>query len=75
MGLDPQTEQRLRELFGGRQCCRCGRPAERLIDDQYYCQPHFLDARRGPRAGPNRAGPPAGPRPRPGGSGAADTAA
>ena len=52
MGLDPQTERRLQELFGGRRCCRCGSPAVRLIDDRFYCQGHFLVTRRGPKGRP-----------------------
>jgi len=41
MGFDPQTELRLRELFGGRRCCRCGRPAARLARDRFFCERHF----------------------------------
>jgi hypothetical protein len=49
MGLDHQTEQRMRELFGGRRCCECGAAAARLMEDRFYCHPHFLAARRGQR--------------------------
>jgi hypothetical protein len=52
MGLDHQTEQRMRELFGGRHCCQCNAPAARLMDDRYYCHGHFLAARRGHRRKP-----------------------
>lgn len=48
MALDPQTEQRLREFFGGQRCCRCGGPAARLVHDHFYCHQHFLSARRKP---------------------------
>jgi hypothetical protein len=52
MGFDPQTEQRMQELFGGKQCCLCGRPARRLAHDRFYCDRHFLRGKRapGPRA-------------------------
>jgi hypothetical protein len=48
MALDRQTEQRLREFFGGQRCCRCGEPAARLVHDHFYCHQHFLSARRKP---------------------------
>jgi hypothetical protein len=48
MGFDPQTEERLRELFGGRRCCRCGRPAARLAHDRFFCERHFHGGGRGP---------------------------
>lgn len=41
MGLHPETEQRMRELFGGRSCCRCGRPAARLAGGRFFCTTHF----------------------------------
>jgi hypothetical protein len=58
MGFDPQTEARLRELFGGRRCCRCGRPAARLAHDHFYCERHFHAGQRGAssKAGPTATG-------------------
>lgn len=41
MGLHPETEQRMHELFDGRQCCQCGRPAARLAGGRFYCPDHF----------------------------------
>jgi hypothetical protein len=40
LGLDPQTLERMRELFSGT-CCKCGSPAERLAGDRFYCGYHF----------------------------------
>jgi hypothetical protein len=41
MGLHKNTRRRLQELFRGRTCCKCDRPATRLARDQYYCDRHF----------------------------------
>ena len=46
MGLDPRTEQRIRELFGGKQCCECNLPAARLVGDRFYCARHFPRGKR-----------------------------
>jgi len=66
MGFDPQTVQRMRELFGGRKCCKCGHPAGRLADDVFYCNRHFPGCGKGrprsssaPRPAADFAGPPA----------------
>ena len=48
MGLDPRTEERLREMFGAHQCCRCGDPATRLVAGQFFCHAHFLSAGQRP---------------------------
>ncbi len=48
MGLDRETEQRIRELFGGRHCCQCGQQAARLAGDRFYCPRHFPRGRRRP---------------------------
>ena len=40
-GLAPETQQRIRELFFGRTCRRCGRPAERMCADQFFCADHL----------------------------------
>jgi hypothetical protein len=44
-GLDPETVRRIRELFGGRTCCRCGSPAERMAAERFYCAFHFEQKR------------------------------
>lgn len=41
MGLDQRTQQRMKELFGGKQCCECGQPAARLVGERFYCPRHF----------------------------------
>lgn len=46
MGLDRQTEQLMRELFGGKRCCQCGLPATRLAGERFYCLRHFHRDRR-----------------------------
>lgn len=43
-GLEPETERRIREVFGGHVCCRCGQPAQRMRADAYYCHVHFIRA-------------------------------
>jgi hypothetical protein len=40
-GLAPKTRRRMREVFGGQTCCRCGEPAARLRGEQFYCPGHF----------------------------------
>lgn len=37
----PDTQRRLKELFAGRCCKRCGAAAVRLSADRYYCAAHF----------------------------------
>ena len=51
-GLDPETVARIRELFHGRTCRRCGGPAVRLSGDQYYCATHFPGRQRRAAAAP-----------------------
>ena len=51
MGLDRDTERRMRGLFDGRTCSRCPRPAARLARGLFYCERHFPYRRR-----PNRRG-------------------
>jgi hypothetical protein len=41
MGLERETKRRLREIFRGEVCCKCGRPATRLARKQFYCDHHF----------------------------------
>jgi len=54
MSLHPETERRIREFFGAHKCCKCGGPAARLCQNQFYCAEHFRSARpkkgRRPRA-------------------------
>jgi hypothetical protein len=47
MGLERETLRRMAECFGGRACCRCGRPAERLARHHFYCSSHFPRPRTG----------------------------
>ena len=37
MALDQQTEKLLLELFGGHCCRECGKPAQRLYRNEFYC--------------------------------------
>jgi hypothetical protein len=39
--LEPETLRRMAACFAGRACCRCGRPAERLVHQRFYCDHHF----------------------------------
>jgi hypothetical protein len=41
MKLDDETERRLRDMFRGAVCCRCGAPATRLARNRFYCDRHF----------------------------------
>jgi hypothetical protein len=41
MGLERETEERIREWLGGRTCCRCERPAVRFARGRFYCHVHF----------------------------------
>ena len=52
LGLDPDTQQRMQEVFAGHVCCRCERPAERLCAEDFYCTLHFT------RGKPAQARPP-----------------
>jgi hypothetical protein len=42
-GLCPRIQQRIKEIFDGKICCKCGDSAERLIsgkskkDDLFFC--------------------------------------
>jgi hypothetical protein len=47
MGLEPATLRRLAACFAGHVCCRCGRPAERLWHQRFYCARHLARARPG----------------------------
>ncbi len=40
MSLEPETLRRMAACFGGQFCCRCGRPAERLVHARFYCERH-----------------------------------
>lgn len=53
LGLDPETLERMRAVFGGHTCCRCGAPAERLSAGEFYCGYH-APARRKETATPPR---------------------
>lgn len=59
-GLDPETERRMREVFDGRVCCRCGQPAQRMRADVFYCQKHFIRSAGGDPTGPRVYRAPAG---------------
>ena len=39
-GLHPDTLRRLREVFEGQICCRCGAAAVRLFGGRFYCVRH-----------------------------------
>ena len=41
MSLEGQTWQKIQECFAGQKCCRCGRPAVRLVRRRFYCERHF----------------------------------
>jgi hypothetical protein len=41
MELEMETLRRMAECFGGRSCCRCDQPAERLVHHRFYCSRHF----------------------------------
>jgi hypothetical protein len=41
MSLENATLQRMVECFGGRVCCKCRQPAERLHHNSFYCARHF----------------------------------
>jgi hypothetical protein len=51
MQLERETLRRMAECFGERSCCPCGRPAERLAHNRFYCGRHF-PAFRLPGGGP-----------------------
>ena len=42
LGLSADTRERLRELFAGQTCDRCGEPAARLSGGRFYCPFHYL---------------------------------
>jgi hypothetical protein len=52
LGLEPETRERMREVFAGRACQRCGGPAERVAAGLFYCGRHL------PRRGRAEAAPP-----------------
>jgi hypothetical protein len=41
MELEGETLRRMAAYFGGRTCCRCGRPAERFAAHHFYCGLHY----------------------------------
>jgi hypothetical protein len=41
MELERETVRRMAECFGRQTCCRCGRTAERLMHNRFYCGSHF----------------------------------
>jgi hypothetical protein len=53
MGLEQETERRLRQLLRGRTCCRCEQPAVRFARNRFYCDRHFPYGR--PDGGPGKA--------------------
>jgi hypothetical protein len=53
LGLAPETQTRIEELFGGCACHRCGGPAARLVGERFYCASHFL-RQQSQAAGPPR---------------------
>src|SRR4051794_8689605 len=46
MGLERDAEERLKQVFGGRTCCKCNRPAVRIIRKRFYCSRHYSPAGR-----------------------------
>ena len=44
MSLDPETQRLIREFFGAQTCCKCGRPAVRFCQNQFYCHGHYRAA-------------------------------
>jgi hypothetical protein len=40
LGLDAETRERMRAVFEGHTCCRCGAPADRLSADRFFCGIH-----------------------------------
>ena len=41
MELEKQTMQKMAACFGRQTCCCCGRPAERLRHNRFYCISHL----------------------------------
>jgi hypothetical protein len=41
MELERETVRRMAECFARRNCWRCGRPADRLSHNRFYCASHF----------------------------------
>lgn len=48
LGLEPETLERMREVFGGQTCLRCGAPAERVSVGRFYCGEHFPTRKKDP---------------------------
>jgi hypothetical protein len=46
MSLHPDTVRRIREVFGGHGCCKCGNVAARFCNGRFYCAGHFVPAHR-----------------------------
>ncbi len=42
MELERETVRRIAACFRGQTCCRCNRPAERLVHRRYFCGEHYL---------------------------------
>lgn len=40
--LSQETLRRMKEVFGGQTCCRCGEPASRMAAEKFYCGLHFV---------------------------------
>jgi hypothetical protein len=49
--FSPDTRRRLRELFAGRCCKKCGAAAVRLSADRYYRAAHYPRKLSGPSVG------------------------
>jgi hypothetical protein len=47
--LHPETQRRIREVFGGQTCSVCGAAAARLSGGRFFCVGHFQVTRRNPR--------------------------
>ncbi len=44
MELERETVWRMAACFRGHTCCRCNRPAERLLHRRYLCGEHHVSA-------------------------------
>ncbi len=42
LNLTADTQRRLREVFAGQTCCKCGEAAVRLAGNKFYCAAHFI---------------------------------
>ena len=39
--LAPETKALMAEVFAGRMCVRCNKPAVRLAGERFYCADHY----------------------------------